>query len=284
MADLLTIAVYLVALLFASTGSRYAGDTCKCGVPRLGTRIVGGRQAKVDAHPWHVALVELRDGEVYYLCGGSLINDRWILTAAHCVVSETPGDRTYKLAIGARNKSEIFQSSRHADVESVHVHPLFARKPVMVNDIGLVKLAKPVDGFGTSRIPVCLPSSPMPLDNLVACGWGKMSRGVRAETLQEIQFEPMDDAFCSLSYKERFNGQKQLCVGHSGYRIGGGDSGGPLTTFYHGKNYQVGITSFGPVLEGSGLPDVFVRVSAYLEFIYETILYESMADESRWCI
>merc|ERR1711955_67637 len=58
---------------------------CVCGVANRATRIVGGQTTEVNEYPWQVALVGRGSSSVF--CGGSLINDRWVLTAAHCTQS-----------------------------------------------------------------------------------------------------------------------------------------------------------------------------------------------------
>ncbi|KAI1298435.1 Chymotrypsin-like elastase family member 2A [Halotydeus destructor] len=286
MANLVDAVVYLLPLMVTAASAGYEmafNSNCLCGTPRLGTRIIGGQNARLEAHPWQVALLTRNDrqGTWNHWCGGSLINDRWVLTAAHCFASRNPTNGSYKVAIGALTQSQMH--SHRLDVASIEVHQLFD-KTSLQNDIALVKLARPVAGFGTSRIPICLASKATPIDNLRASGWGltatKQMGGASAETLQETDFTPIDDSTCNWSWRHFFNIQTQMCAGGPGRIICKGDSGGPLTTSANGKHYQVGISSFTApdCAATSNHPAVFTRVSGYSEYIYTT------TSGSRWCL
>ncbi|KAI1295886.1 Chymotrypsin-like elastase family member 1 [Halotydeus destructor] len=273
---------------FSAAGDIVNKKRC-CGVPKLGTRIIGGRNASRDAHPWQVALLRLNifQGTWEFACGGSLVNDRWILTAAHCFDSKTPSNSSYRVAIGGSlTQSEM--ASHSVSLESIHVHPLYERR-TLFHDIALIKLARYVDGFGTTRIPVCLASSYTPIDNLQLSGWGMTASPIQggrtAETLQEIDFPLIDGVTCSQKWGQWFDGEKQVCAGHTNQRACQGDSGGPLTTVFNGQRYQVGVFSFGPLdcVSDGNLPSVFARVSSYSDFIYGTIMYNSRTYDSRWC-
>ncbi|KAI1298434.1 Serine protease 33 [Halotydeus destructor] len=277
----------MLPLIFVSACSKTYSvsvfNNCKCGVPKVGTRVIGGRGATRDAHPWQVGLLKWNDrqGALSLYCGGSLINDRWILTAAHCFPNKNPVNSSIKIAIGSLTQSEMTRNL--VDVESILVHRQYEQKGYF-NDIALIKLVKPVAGFGTTRIPVCLATGSTAINNLKLSGWGKtaspVDNGSPSETLQEVDFTPLDNYTC-VQRSPKVNTERQLCAGQSGRMACQGDSGGPLTTLVNGKTYQVGVVSYGPNDCGkfTNRPTIFTRVSGYSEFIYDRA-----AAGSLWCI
>ena len=56
---------------------------CSCGVAQRATRIVGGVETEVSEYPWQAGLVDKGSSSIW--CGGSLLNSKWVLTAAHCI-------------------------------------------------------------------------------------------------------------------------------------------------------------------------------------------------------
>lgn len=122
-----------------------------CGTPNV-NRIVGGQQVRSNKYPWTAQLVKGRHYPRLF-CGGSLINDRYVLTAAHCV----HGNRdqiTIRLL-------QIDRSSRDPGivrkVVQTTVHPNYDPNRI-VNDVALLKLESPVPLTGNMR-PVCLPEA-----------------------------------------------------------------------------------------------------------------------------
>ena len=100
------------------------------------TRIVGGMEAEARAWPWQVALISSRESYIDQFCGGSVIHERWVLTAAHCVDGASSDD--VQVLAGTHDLDE---GGRRIDVEAIRMHRDY-RDDTLENDIALLKLAR----------------------------------------------------------------------------------------------------------------------------------------------
>ncbi|XP_037784049.1 LOW QUALITY PROTEIN: venom protease-like [Penaeus monodon] len=246
---------------------------------------VGGVTAKISAWPWMALLGELDSTKTPdWFCAGSLINDQWILTAAHCLDSRTPdivrlGEHDYE------NPSE----TNHEDygISQMVVYPHYIPEQAY-HDLALIKLNKKVQIKDFIR-PVCLPwnqRSPSHLLNseVTVTGWGQtQSGGHRSSTLQEVQVKVFPSSTCHSQYKELafFNrvwpsgiAGETMCAGTTagGKDACQGDSGGPAVHLSCKRYTLAGVISKG---FGCGLRDfaglyVNVRQLFYLQWIKQT--------------
>ncbi|CAF0790987.1 unnamed protein product [Brachionus calyciflorus] len=236
----------------------------KCGVPTYKPndsemRIVGGVEAVANSWPWQVFLT---DGAT--MCGGTLINEQWILTAAHCI----SGNPT-KAYLGAHDLSKT-SSSSGISVSKIIGHPSY-NTDTLKNDIALMKLEKPVT-FNDKIQPACLPANNYAQPGRVAMvtGWGKVGDYAgTASTLRQVAVPIRSSTECSFFGLS----STQFCAG---YNYAGtvrdscqGDSGGPLVT-KEGSNYVLaGVVSFGgQSCDGYG---VYTNVRSYVDWIQKTI-------------
>jgi secreted trypsin-like serine protease len=227
-------------------------------------RVVGGVPTTIDEHPWQVALLVLRTtGSV--LCSGSIIKDRWVLTAAHCF-GPTGRATGFKVKSGA---TDIQSQGIWVDGERIEPHSAY-NSETKENDIALVKLrSRP----NQRTIPLANASILLPIGApLEIAGWGAIVDGGPAvDRLRKAQVNYIDTQTCNA--RDSYNGRIKdgmMCAGYSEGQIDScqGDSGGPLIQGNNPANaIIVGVVSHG---QGCARPlkyGVYTRVSVYRNWI-----------------
>ncbi|KAM4710211.1 plasma kallikrein [Discoglossus pictus] len=245
-----------------------------CGQPvELARRIVGGTNSSIGEWPWQVSM-HLKYTATYkrHACGGSIISNQWILTAAHCVI---PLNRPslWNVYIGFLELSNITQSTPFYEVEQIIVHPFYTGAE-NGTDIALLKLKTPIQ-YNENQQAVCLPpkqtSTVMP--NLCwITGWGYTEEnGNTNNILQKAQVPLISTKDCQASYGKNFITNQVLCAGYKHGQVDAckGDSGGPLTCQIDKTWYLFGITSWGEGCARAGKPGVYTKVSEFTDWIYE---------------
>ena len=234
--------------------------------------IVGGEPAPLGAWPWQVLLsVTTHAGS--FLCGGSLVSDQWVLTAAHCIekngVMASPANITVRAGSLQKNSGGVL-----VGVSRVIKHDAY-EPTTMDNDIALLRLSSPVPLSKT--ISPIAPLSASQEQQLAATGtlatvtgWGATSFGgnVASASLLQAQVPLLTSSDCAANSaygSGRLTGN-MICAG---YKQGGkdscqGDSGGPLVVA-NGRGGQVlaGIVSWGASCAAPDYPGVYVRVANY---------------------
>ncbi|XP_056392709.1 serine protease 33-like [Hyla sarda] len=252
-----------------------------CGKPIVSQRIVGGADSAPGEWPWQVS-IQLED---FPECGGSLITNSWVLTAAHCF-TQSMNVSEYTVYLGAHQLSGLQQSGVVArGIKGIIIHPDFTEEGSS-GDIALVELENPVD-FTSSILPVCLPSASVNLPAGTLCwatGWGAFKDGVpldNPKTLQEVQLALIDNKNCESMYQASlgYNPKLKLIKDDmmcAGYKEGKrdtcqGDSGGPLVCSLNGASVQMGIISWGFGCAEPSHPGVYTRVQYYLPWIQKYV-------------
>ncbi|XP_063228221.1 trypsin-1-like [Bacillus rossius redtenbacheri] len=231
----------------------------------LGGRIVNGTEADIRTIPYVVSL-HFKWPAKALLCGGSIIAESWVLSAAHC----TRGVNAQSLFVRAGTAKEVIGGRIHY-VSKIVNHPDFDESVNPSNDISLLKVAKPFQ-YTPKIQPVSLaPAGSMLAEGtmLTVAGWGATAEGGDiSPTLLEASVPAVSNRVCARAYAQLPISDSMLCAG---YRSGGmdacqGDSGGPLV---HG-NVQVGVVSWGAGCARPGLPGVYTRISAFRAWVRET--------------
>jgi len=262
------------------------GGDCKCGLmsKQQSNRIMGGVEANIYHNiPWQVALVYTGDNFVY--CGGSLISDKWILTAAHCALDQNT--TTFEVLLGDHDVNDDSETNEiRAKISKIITHPDYGKDHTSDNDFALLMLEDPIDFTANLHIrPICLPENTdeQYVDAMaVVSGWGRMSENQSDAThlLQEVTVKVISNDDCERRFSI-YNSPDDgftpnmicaLALGDGPGNAGSGDSGGPLMSsnggdgVTAGQNYElIGVASFGS--PGTPNPMVYARTTAQLDWI-----------------
>lgn len=237
-----------------------------CGIRPLTSRITDGEESTSGDWGWQVSL----KNSGRHFCGGVLISEKWVLTAAHCFESAENPNLSIDIGLHDVNAKETWTLSRKADKVIIHENYDDAS---MFNDITLLKLDNPIDFDRTYRIPACVPDTHFNVDYQTGwiTGWGTEKIGGQLQTKKMQASVPIDSTIrCKSRYNNNFDSDSQLCAGK--YSILStnpgacqGDSGGPLVVKRSdGKWYLVGLISWG---FDCGYGTVFTRVSYFIDWI-----------------
>ncbi|XP_045537795.1 melanization protease 1 [Papilio machaon] len=264
-----------------------------------GNRIVGGTSAGLYEFPW-LALISyiLEDGRtLQFKCGGSVITARYVLTAAHCIekkqiVGVRIGDYDISKPEDCVGEDEIREcESKFQDIAVTHKisHPNYVIVPISLNDIGLLRLATPVDFSYRNSGTICLPimrdlrERDIAQEFATVAGWGATENQRQSNILLKVQVPIYPETTCKSFYKRAMQSRifkpnmmmNTICAGDEGRDSCKGDSGGPLMIEapYNGtyKFVQFGIVSYGFEQCGLSKPGMYTDVRKYMKWILDTI-------------
>jgi len=252
--------------------------SCYCGVSNTmdpyKSKIVGGVDTSVGMLPWQVGLLFSNKNNANQGCGGTLVSDLYVLTAAHCTDGAGPNDITVN--IGDTILGTPFEAhSMKFSIESIIQHPNY-NGWTLENDISILKLAVVVDLYSYPNIkPACLLSYPVSAGKGVVSGWGTVTFKGHAESwLQDVNVDILPHGECGNYYSNEIS-EDMLCAGDS---FGGkdacqGDSGGPLVANSHSQlSFSlIGVVSWGSGCGKPGYPGIYANISFFADFLHENM-------------
>ncbi|XP_036416420.1 testisin-like [Colossoma macropomum] len=236
-------------------------------------RIINGKRPQHEKWPWFVRLQNGSAG-----CGGSLVGDRHVLTAAHCFDDTGPNENDWQVYLGVVNRKE---PSKPYKVKEIILHQAYDKDSIVFrNDIALLTLSQPVQ-FSENIHSVCLPRPDHLFPTGTKCwiaGFGKTmidSTVPSSSYLMEADVKIVERSECNS--QDVHNGsilQSMLCAGdpNGSQDACHGDSGGPLVCEdQEGLWYLAGIISWGVDCGRPNKPGIYTNVSHFSKWIDEKL-------------
>ncbi|XP_004648555.1 granzyme B-like [Octodon degus] len=240
--------------------------------------IIGGHEAKPHSRPY-MAFMQFWYTDVYENCGGILIHEKFVLTAAHCfnstLASQYKGTTVF---LGAHNVTKKEKTQQLRFVQRRVPHPNFCFRE-WSNDIMLLQLEE--KAILTKEVQILeLPkgkSKIMPGTLCQVAGWGLLAQsGKHADTLHEVELTVQDDKECEIRWPN-YHTVIHICAGDPKIQKASfkGDSGGPFIC----NNVLQAIVSYGS--EDGQPPRVYTKLSPYLDWIEKTIKHLLLQGENE---
>jgi|GEM_PF-769642 len=268
----LLVGTAMLSLLYAETAA--AQDTPVTPAQSEAPDILGGREADPGAWPWQVALVNALQENAFngQFCGGTLIDNEWVLTAAHCV--DGAETSLIDVLVGAHYLSQGGTRIRAADIiQHADYDPTG-----LYNDVALIRLSTPVTYTPISLYQTVTGTTELDFMRATVIGWG--AKNVVADwyyyyleypdALREVALPLVNREQCQRNTYYSVT-DDMVCAGYETLTKGAcyGDSGGPLMVQRADASWaQIGIVSWGPSgCIATGQYDVYTRVSSYYDWI-----------------
>ncbi|CAI9718205.1 S1 type peptidase [Octopus vulgaris] len=226
-------------------------------------QIVGGSNAQQCEFP-HMVFVDIKTKNSGSLCGGTLISDKWVLTAAHCVKGDVV---KVEANFGSTHK---FNASKVIKVKQWIPHPKYRKTNTVINDVAVLELAEKVP-FTKCIAPLALPNKGDTFNGTcIAVGWGKTgNEGILPDHLQKTRINVMSTSQCQKT-ASGISAEQHICVGDNkfkGKNVCGGDSGGGLVCRRKSDNAYVvaGVASY--VLDCNKGLGVYANTANFIDYI-----------------
>jgi hypothetical protein len=271
-------------------------DYCEhCGIPLVPecNRDENGEcDSKSGAWPWMVAIYRLENnGNTVFHCGGTIIGDCWVLTAAHCLKGYHPDDLL--VVVGDTERYVRQFTEKTYTVERSFIHPTYEQGGDYNRDIGLLKLPCNISCSPFIR-KGCLPTTRdeifyTPGTNCIVAGWGATEKrehggrtSAKSTAMKELHLPIADHERCKNSTSDRYKEdvtEFTVCAGDGTGQNDAcdGDSGGPL--FCKRPNEEkyvvVGIVSWGEGCGQAGKYGIFTHLLKLVGWVHEQMdLYD----------
>nr|XP_032528008.1 serine protease gd-like isoform X4 [Danaus plexippus plexippus] len=261
--------------------------------------VVNGKPTLEGQWPWQIALYQTQTVDSKYICGGTLVSHKHVVTAAHCVTrkgsSRTVNKNTLTVYLGKHNLRTSVEGVEIRLVGEITVHPQYNASSFS-RDLSILKLRKAVEYTEFIRAACLWPENQIDLTNVIGkkgsvVGWGFDETGVATEELTLVEMPVVDQETCIRSYSEffaRFTSEYTYCAGYrdgtanaqTGIRkstsVCNGDSGGGMVFEMQGSWYLRGLVSLSVARQNEYRCDpthyvVFTDLAKFLSWIKQHV-------------